>query len=168
MTEEIRVDKWLWTTRVFKTRSIAADACKKGRVTIGNRSAKPAMTVKVGDVVRVRKSPITFSFKVVGITSNRVGPKLVENFLKNVTPPEEYQILELQQLSGYQGRAKGTGRPTKKDRRDLDQFMASDDEMKAWLWDDGDDPDDSILGADPCGSVDDEQEMLDSMGFWDE
>lgn len=167
MTEEIRIDKWLWSTRVFKTRSLAADACKKGRVTIGTRTAKPAMMVRVGDVVRVRKPPITFSFKVLGITPNRVGPKLVENFLLNVTPPEEYQILELQQLSGYQGRAKGMGRPTKKDRRDLEQFMSGEDTMKAWLWDEGDDPDSDDLMANEVTPDDDEIEMLDSMGFWD-
>lgn len=165
MTEEIRIDKWLWSTRVFKTRSIAADACKKGRVAIGTRTAKPAMMVRAGDVVRVRKPPITFSFKVIGITPNRVGPKLVANFLQDVTPPEEYQILELQQLTGYQGRAKGMGRPTKKDRRDLDQFMAPDEEWMNMPWDDGDEAEEDI-SADL--SYDDEEEMLDSMGFWDE
>lgn len=163
MTEEIRIDKWLWTVRIFKTRSIAADVCKKGRVTIGDRTAKPAMMVRVGDVVKVRKPPITFSFRVLGITKGRVGPKLVENFMKNITPPEEYRILELQRLSGYEGRAKGTGRPTKKDRRDLDQFMSPEDDMTAWLWDDEDQDD----VTDDVFSPEDEKEMLDSMGFWD-
>lgn len=129
---EVRVDKWLWATRIFKTRSIASEACKKGRVFMRDTAIKPSAMVKVGDIIKVRKPPVTFSFEVLDLTQNRVGAKLVQNFMKNVTPPEEYEALELQKLSGYIDRAKGTGRPTKKERRDLEQFIAPDDFYEWW------------------------------------
>lgn len=129
---EVRIDKWLWATRLFKTRSIAADACKKGRVFVRDTAVKPSAMIKVGDVVRVRKAPITLSFEVLALTQNRMGAKLVPEFLKNVTPPEEYEALELQKLSGFVDRAKGTGRPTKKERRDLEQFITPDDFYDWW------------------------------------
>lgn len=119
---EIRVDKWLWAVRVFKTRSIATDACKKHRVSINGALAKPSRAVKVGDVVTVRKPPVEYSFKVLALLNNRVGAKLVPEYMENVTPREQYEILELQRISGFVDRAKGLGRPTKKERRDLDQF----------------------------------------------
>ena len=83
---EVRVDKWLWATRVFKTRSIATDACKKGRVTIKGVTVKPSHTVKIGDVIVVRKPPISYSFEVLGVIENRVGAKLVPEYLKKVSP----------------------------------------------------------------------------------
>lgn len=129
---EVRIDKWLWATRIFKTRSIAAEACKKGKVFMRDTAIKPSAMVKVGDIIKVRKPPVTFSFEVLDLTQNRVGAKLVQNFMKNVTPPEEYEALELQKLSGYIDRAKGTGRPTKKERRDLEQFIAPDDFYEWW------------------------------------
>lgn len=119
---EVRVDKWLWATRVFKTRTIATDACKKGRVTISGVSVKPSHGVKVGDVILVKKPPITFSFEVVGLTQNRVGAKLVPEYLKNVTPKEQYDILEMSRISGFIDRQKGLGRPTKKEGRELARF----------------------------------------------
>ena len=120
--ETVRIDKWLWAVRVFKTRTIAAEACKKGRVYVDNNSVKPARMVKIGDVVQVKKPPVTYSFKVIDISQKRMGAKLVPNFMENVTPPEEYEILEMNKLSGFVDRQRGTGRPTKKDRRDLEQF----------------------------------------------
>lgn len=122
--EEVRIDKWLWATRVFKTRSIAADACKKGRVSVRNSIAKPSTMVRVGDVIQVRKPPITLHFEVLALTQNRMGAAFVPDFLRNVTPKEEYEVLELQRLSGFVDRARGSGRPTKKERRELDQFMS--------------------------------------------
>ena len=119
---EVRIDKWMWATRIFKTRTIALEACKKNRVMINNLAVKPSRMVRVGDVIQVRKPPITYSFKVLGLTENRVGAKLVPNYLENSTPPEQYEILELQKISGFVDRARGTGRPTKKERRDLDEF----------------------------------------------
>lgn len=123
---EVRIDKWMWATRIFKTRSIAADACKKGRVMLGGTTVKPSRMVKVGDVIQVRKPPVTFSFKVLDLIENRVGAKLVHLYLENVTTPEQYEILEMNKISGFVNRAKGLGRPTKKDRRDLEQFTGSD------------------------------------------
>ena len=120
--ETVRIDKWLWAVRVFKTRSIASEACKKGRVLINNNSVKPARMIRIGDVVQVKKPPITYSFEVIDLTHKRMGAKLVPNFMKNVTPPEEYEVLEMNKLSGFVDRQRGTGRPTKKERRDLEQF----------------------------------------------
>jgi putative heat shock protein 15 len=120
--EEARVDKWLWAVRIFKTRSIATDACKKGRVAVGGIVVKPSRMIHVGDVVSVRKPPIEYSFRVIQLLGSRVGAKRVEEFMQNVTPREQYELLELQRVSGFVDRAKGLGRPTKKDRRDLDQF----------------------------------------------
>lgn len=133
---EVRVDKWLWAVRVFKTRSIATDACKMSRISINGQLAKPSRLVKVGDVISVRKPPIEFSFKVLAVLNNRVGAKLVPEYMENVTPREQYEILELQRISGFVDRAKGQGRPTKKERRDLDQFMAEMPEgMDLFDWD---------------------------------
>ncbi len=118
----VRVDKWLWSVRVFKTRSIAADACKKGRVKINGALAKPAREVKVGDTVSVRKPPIEYQFRVIALLNSRVGAKLVPNYMENITDPEQYEVLRLQRLSNFVDRAKGLGRPTKKDRRNIDEF----------------------------------------------
>lgn len=119
---EIRIDKWLWAVRIFKTRSIATDACKKGRVMMDNVSVKPSRNIRVGEVVQVRKPPITFSFKVLALADKRMGAKLVPDFMENVTPPEQYELMELNKIGGFVDRQRGTGRPTKKERRDLDQF----------------------------------------------
>lgn len=120
---EARIDKWLWAVRVFKTRTIAAEACKKGRVSINGSQVKPARMVKPGDVIQVKKSPITYSFKVLQAIEKRVGAKIVSEFMENVTTPDQYELLEMSKISGFVGRTKGTGRPTKKDRRDLDDFF---------------------------------------------
>ncbi len=119
---EARVDKWLWAVRVFKTRSIATDACKLGRVTIGGMNVKPSRTVKVGDVIEVRKPPITLTLRVIGITNNRVGAKLVPNYVENLTSPDQYELLEMARISGFVRRQKGMGRPTKKEGREMKQF----------------------------------------------
>lgn len=120
--KEVRIDRWLWAVRIFKTRTIASEACKKNRVTIDNISIKPSRLVRIGDVVQVKKPPVTYSFKVIDLAEKRMGAKLVPGFMENVTPPEEYEILKLNKLSGFIDRQRGTGRPTKKERRDLEQF----------------------------------------------
>ena len=120
--ETVRIDKWLWAVRVYKTRTIAAEACKKGRVYVDNSVVKPSRMIKIGDVVQVKKPPVTYSFKVKDISQKRMGAKLVPEFMENVTPPEEYEILEMNKISGFVDRQRGTGRPTKKDRRDMEQF----------------------------------------------
>ncbi len=123
MTMEARLDKWLWAARIFKTRSIAADACKNGRISIGGVKQKASKMVKVGDVIEVRKPPVTYSFKVLQAIQNRVGAKLVPEVLENVTAKEQLELLEMNRISGFVGRARGTGRPTKKERRELDGFI---------------------------------------------
>ena len=123
---EARIDKWLWAARIFKTRSMAAAACKKGQVSMNGAQMKPSRTVKEGDVVSVRKPPITYSFKVKQCIEKRVGAKLIPEILENVTPPEQYELLEMNRISGFVNRARGTGRPTKKDRRSLDEFTTQE------------------------------------------
>jgi ribosome-associated heat shock protein Hsp15 len=120
---EARIDKWLWAARIFKTRSIAADACKKGRVKIGESIVKASHTIKVGDIINVRKAPIVYSFKVLQAIENRVGAKLVPEVMQNVTAPDQLELLEMSKIGGFVGRARGTGRPTKKERRELDEFV---------------------------------------------
>ncbi len=119
---EARVDKWLWAARIFKTRSMAAAACKKGQVSMNGAQLKPSRTVKVGDIISVRKPPVTYSFKIKQAIEKRVGAKLIPDILENVTAPEQYELLEMNRISGFVNRAKGTGRPTKKERRDLEEF----------------------------------------------
>ena len=124
MTNEARIDKWLWAVRIFKTRTIAAAACKKGQVSMNGTQLKASRTIKAGDVVSVRKPPITYSFRVLQPIERRVGAKLIPEILENVTTPDQYELLEMSKISGFIGRAKGTGRPTKKDRRSLEDFQS--------------------------------------------
>ena len=123
MTNEARIDKWLWAARIFKTRTIAAAACKKGQVSLGGVQLKASRMIKAGDVISVRKPPITYSFRVLQPIERRVGAKLIPEVLENVTTPDQYELLEMSKISGFVGRARGTGRPTKKERRDLDDFI---------------------------------------------
>lgn len=120
---EARIDKWLWAARIFKTRSLAADACKNGRVTVDGTPVKPSRTVKPGDTVAVRKPPVTYSFRIVSAIEQRVGARLLPEVYEDVTDARQYEILEMSRISGFVGRAKGTGRPTKKDRRAIDTFV---------------------------------------------
>ncbi|WP_455060005.1 RNA-binding S4 domain-containing protein [Prevotella pallens] len=123
MTDVARIDKWLWAARIFKTRSIAADACKNGRVTISGTNVKPSHTIKVGEIINVKTPPITYSFEVLQTIEKRVGAKLIPEVYKNVTDAKQYELLEMSRISGFVDRARGTGRPTKKDRRQLDAFV---------------------------------------------
>lgn len=124
--DEARIDKWLWAARIFKTRTLAADACKNGRVTISKVNVKPSRMLKVGEIVDVRKPPITYSFRVLNAIEQRVGAKLLPEVYENVTAPEQYELLEMTKISGFVNRARGTGRPTKKERRALDDFLGLD------------------------------------------
>ena len=123
MNNEARIDKWLWAARIFKTRTIAAAACKKGQVSLGGVQLKASRMIKAGDVISVRKPPITYSFRVLQPIERRIGAKLIPEVLENVTTPDQYELLEMSKISGFVGRAKGTGRPTKKDRRSLEDFQ---------------------------------------------
>lgn len=125
--DEVRIDKWLWAVRIFKTRTVASEACKKGRVAIGNVAVKPSRNIRIGEIIEVRKPPVTFSFKVLALTDRRMGAPKVPEFMENVTPPDQYELLELSRVSGFVDRQRGAGRPTKKERRDLEQFTDSFD-----------------------------------------
>lgn len=127
--EQVRIDKFLWAVRLFKTRSIAADAIKKGRITIDGSQVKSSRNVKKGDVILVRVAPATRSFLILELAQNRMGAKLVPNHIKEVTPPDQLEIIELQRLANSMNRRKGLGRPTKKERRDLDNFFDDDDDF---------------------------------------
>ena len=139
-----RIDKWLWAMRVFKTRSIATDACKKGRVMMGGVAVKPSRSVKVGDVIDVRKPPVTFSFRVKALSSGRLGARLVPDYLENITPQSQYDLLEMTRISGFVDRRKGLGRPTKLDSREMSRFREesyADTFFLDWEDDDEDDED---------------------------
>ena len=123
---EVRVDKYLWAMRIYKTRSIAADACKNGRISINGVQLKPSRTFKIGDTFNVRKGPVTFSYEVLQLSENRLGAKLVPDYMRDITAPDQLEILELARLAGKSGRDRGTGRPTKKDRREIEQFISDD------------------------------------------
>lgn len=122
---EARIDRWLWAVRIFKTRTVATDACKKGRVMIGGVAVKPSRMIRVGDVVEVRKSPVTYSFKVKALTQNRLGAKLVADYMENITPESELHLLDVVKMSGFIDRRKGLGRPTKREGRELHRFTES-------------------------------------------
>ena len=141
---EVRIDKWLWAVRIFKTRTIATEAIKKGRVTMGDNPVpvKPSRMLKVGDTVNVRKPPVTYSFRVLALTENRLGAKLVPEYMENITPQSEYDLLEVVKISGFIDRRKGLGRPTKREGRELSKFTESayDD---GWDFDFDDDEDEA-------------------------
>ena len=128
MAEE-RVDKYLFAMRIYKTRSIAADACKSGRVKMDGVELKPSRTFHVGDVFTVRKGPVTYTYKILALSGNRLGAKLVPEYMQDITPPEQLEILELARLAAQSGRDRGTGRPTKKDRRDIETFISDFDDF---------------------------------------
>jgi ribosome-associated heat shock protein Hsp15 len=130
--DEKRIDKWLWSVRVFKTRSLAADACKKGRVTINDNQVKPAKDVRIGDTVTVRKPPVVYTFKVLGIPSNRVGAKLIATYLENITPQSELDKLNPDFMAFSGIRERGAGRPTKKERRTLDEIKGASSFIDDW------------------------------------
>lgn len=123
MAEGVRIDKWLFAVRLYKTRSLASEECRKGKVTIGGMPVKPSREIKEGETIQIRKPPITRSYKVLALTENRMAAKLVPEFMVETTPASELEILETQKYMSFFNRDKGTGRPTKKDRRDLDDFF---------------------------------------------
>ena len=132
---EERVDKYLFAMRIYKTRSIAADACKKGRVKMNGAELKPSRTFHIGDVFTVRKGPITYTYKVLQLSANRLGAKLVADYMQDLTAPDQLELLELARLAAQSGRDRGTGRPTKKDRRDIITFVSDDYSMDLDEWD---------------------------------
>ena len=142
---ETRIDKWLWAMRVFKTRTVATEACKKGRVSVGGSPVKPSRALKVGEVVDVRKPPVTYSFRVKALANNRLGAKLVPEYMENITPQSQLDLLDVVRISGFIDRRKGLGRPTKREGRELASFtdsLAGDGWDFDFLDDDDDDSED--------------------------
>ncbi|MDR2473560.1 MAG: RNA-binding S4 domain-containing protein [Tannerella sp.] len=121
---EVRIDKFLWAVRLYKTRSLATEECKKNRISIAGVNVKPSRMIQPGDVINVRKPPITYTYRVLDVTENRLGAQLVPNYIEDITPAEQLEILEMNKVSGFVDRAKGLGRPTKKERRELDEFIS--------------------------------------------
>ena len=122
----MRIDKFLWCVRFYKTRSIAADEIKKNRVSVANSVVKSSKEIKPGDVIKIRKNQIDYQIKVLEIPKSRLGAKLVPLHIEDKTDKEQYEILKLRKLTQDYYRGKGEGRPTKKDRRDMDEYVAGD------------------------------------------
>ncbi len=120
--KEIRIDKFLWSVRLYKTRSIASDECRKGRIIINNIQVKPSRTVVKDEIITVKKPPVNYTYRVIEPIENRVGAKLVPEFIEDITPDEEKLKLEIAHSGGMVYRDKGTGRPTKKDRSQIDRI----------------------------------------------
>ncbi|MFC2087658.1 RNA-binding S4 domain-containing protein [Bacteroidota bacterium] len=120
--DEIRIDKWLWSVRIFKTRNKATEACKKGKVIIRNIPVKPSRIIKENEIIDVKKNPVMYTYKVKALISKRVSAKMVDQFIEDLTSEEELMKLEMNDYSGFFVREKGNGRPTKKERRILDQI----------------------------------------------
>jgi ribosome-associated heat shock protein Hsp15 len=118
----IRIDKFLWSVRIYKTRSIASDECRKGRIIINDIQVKPSRTVTNNEIITVKKPPVIYSYRVIEPIENRVSAKLVEQFIEDLTSEEEKAKLNIRQATGIVYRDKGTGRPTKKERRQIDRI----------------------------------------------
>jgi ribosome-associated heat shock protein Hsp15 len=121
-TSDIRIDKFLWAVRLFKTRSMAADACKKGRIIINNVQVKSSRIAAINEILIVKKLPVIYTYRITGITGNRISAKLVGNFIEDLTSEEEKLKLKITETASFGYRQKGTGRPTKKERRIIDKF----------------------------------------------
>ncbi|MDR6465774.1 MULTISPECIES: RNA-binding S4 domain-containing protein [Chryseobacterium] len=132
----MRIDKFLWSIRFYKTRSIAAEEIKKNRVSIGTSAVKSSKEVKEGDTIKIRKNQIDYKIKVIQIPKSRIGAKLVPLHIQDVTDKEQYELLKLRKMSQDYYRNKGEGRPTKKDRREMDDYVGNDIDSDFTDWDD--------------------------------
>ena len=121
--DEIRIDKWLFAVRLFKTRGLATEACRRGKIKLNESQAKAAKSIKLGDIINIRQSPMIRSHEVIGLTERRIGAKLVENFAKDITPKEEWDKFYKSKSNRTENQNKPQGRPSKKERRIIDQFM---------------------------------------------
>ena len=122
MSKTVRIDKYLWAVRLYKTRTLATEACKKGRITVDDMPAKPSRTITNGDVIEVKKMPVVYSYRVKDPIEKRVGAKIVDQYVENITSQEELQKLDMQD-DFFVKRDRGAGRPTKKERRLLDDIQ---------------------------------------------
>ena len=134
----MRIDKFLWSIRFYKTRNIAAEEIKKNRVSIGENTVKSSKEVKEGDIIKIRKNQIDYKIKVLQIPKSRIGAKLVALHVADMTEKEQYELLKLRKMSQDYYRTKGEGRPTKKDRRDMDDFLETDHDETSMTEDDWD------------------------------
>lgn len=130
--QEVRVDKFLWAVRLYKTRSLASEECKKGRVLMREMQVKSSRLVKAGDEIQVKRPPITYTYKVIQVADKRMGAKLVPDFLEDVTTKDQIELLELQKINNSLNRDRGAGRPTKRDRRQIEEFTDQDDDFSDW------------------------------------
>ena len=121
----MRADKYLWAVRLFKTRSIAAEACEKGAVKVSGINIKPSRILKIGDSFTIRRTPVIYTYEILELTPNRLPASRVKEFINDITPPEEIAKKEMDKLGAFSVRDRGTGRPTKRDRRDMDKFYDS-------------------------------------------
>ena len=128
MEQSVRIDKWMWSVRIFKTRSMAADACRNNKVKINDHPLKPSHEVKVGEIITVRSGITTHTFKVTGLIHNRVAAKLAVNFVEDLTPPEELTKTVFLKDTFFEQRERGTGRPTKRERRNIDRLKLGESE----------------------------------------
>lgn len=127
MAEELRVDKWLWAVRIYKTRTMAGDACRAGKVKMEGLAIKPSRILKTGDVLMVSQGPLTRTLRVKALIHNRVSAKLVPDSLEDLTPAEEYERIKFMHELNAEHRDRGTGRPTKKERRLIDRLKEPDE-----------------------------------------
>jgi len=128
MNQSVRIDKWLWSARIYKTRTLATEACRKGQVSIAGVKVKPSRMVTEGEILNVRKNPLTLTLKILSPIQNRVPARLIPEVLQDLTPAEEYEMLEMARIASFGKRAAGSGRPTKKERRDLESFLNNEEE----------------------------------------
>ncbi len=122
MKSTFRIDKWLWAVRIFKTRSQATDACRAGKVKINDKTIKPSREIKINETITINKDHIIRTVKVISLLNNRVGAKFVENYMKDLTPEEEYEKLKTIKSKNFEYRIRGIGRPTKRERRNIDKL----------------------------------------------
>jgi len=121
----MRIDKYLWAMRLYKTRSLASDECKRGRIFLAGTAAKPSRIIHIGDEIQVKRPPILYSYKILQIPTGRIGAKLVAEYMQNITTPDQLQLLEVVKIDKENNRMRGMGRPTKKERRNLEDFSMS-------------------------------------------
>ncbi len=119
--KQIRVDKWLWAIRIYKTRNQATEACKKGRILIREQPVKPSRVLRINDIIQIKKPPVIYSYKVTGLLAKRLSARLVKDYVENITPESELQKLKVRETF-FISRDKGSGRPTKKERRTMDKL----------------------------------------------
>ncbi len=120
--KDLRIDKWLWAVRIFKTRSQASEACKKGRVLIDNIQVKPSRVIKIGEIISIKRPPVIYQYKVLGLLGKRQSAKIVVDYVKDITPESETEKLNIQRYTGFEIRDRGVGRPTKRERRLIEEL----------------------------------------------